>query len=287
MEKRRLGTTDQYSSLIVLGGIAFANISQLESDRIIKLALDNGVNHFDVAPSYGDSELRIAPWLKNHKNSIFLADKTAKRTRLDSKKDLDSSLKRLNVNSVDLYQLHAIETIEDVELALDNDGAMETLLEAKEQGLTKYIGVTGHDPKALFEIISKCKLDTLMCPVNFILDYYHDRSRDFKPVIKLARSKGMGVLAIKAIAKKRCSTSSKKYRTWYEPFDVQSSINNSIKYTLSQDVDSAVTAGDINLFTLILNAAKQFTPGNSDELNDILSSASSFEPIFPRLGNEY
>lgn len=287
MEKRRLGTTDQYSSLIVLGGIAFANISQLESDRIIKLALDNGVNHFDVAPSYGDSELRIAPWLKNHKNSIFLADKTAKRTRLDSKKDLDSSLKRLNVNSVDLYQLHAIETIEDVELALDNDGAMETLLEAKEQGLTKYIGVTGHDPKALFEIISKCKLDTLMCPVNFILDYYHDQSRDFKPVINLARSKGMGVLAIKAIAKKRWSTSSKKYSTWYEPFDVQSSINNSIKYTLSQDVDSAVTAGDINLFTLILNAAKQFTPGNSDELNDILSSASSFEPIFPRLGNEY
>ena len=101
-----------------------------------------------------------------------------------------------------------------------------------------------------------------MCPVNFILDYYHDRSRDFKPVIKLARSKGMGVLDIKAIAKKRWSTSSKKYRTWYEPFDVQSSINNSIKYTLSQDVDSAVTAGDINLFTSILNAAKQFTPGN-------------------------
>ena len=95
----------------------------------------------------------------------------------------------------------------------------------------------------------------------------------------------MCVLAIKAIAKKRWSTSSKKYRTWYEPFDVQSSINNSIKYTLSQDVDSAVTAGDINLFTSILNAAKQFTPGNSDELNDILSSASSFEPIFPRLGN--
>ena len=287
METRRLGSTDQYSSLIVLGGIAFANISQIESDKIIKLALDNGVNHFDVAPSYGDSELRIAPWLKNYRNHIFLADKTAKRTRSESKKDLISSLKRLNVNLVDLYQLHAIETIEDVELVLDTNGAMETLIEAKEQGLTKYIGATGHNPKALIELISKSNLDTVMCPVNFILDYYSDPSRDFKPVIQLARAKGMGVLAIKSIAKKRWGTSSRKYKTWYEPFDVQSLIDNSIKYTLSQDVDAAVTAGDINLFNFILNAAKKFKPGTSEELANILSSASAFEPIFPRLGNEY
>ena len=191
MNKRPFLPFGEVSSLTLGGGglgQVWGETTREEAVKTVNLAVKEGFNHFDVAPSYGDSELRIAPWLKNHKNSIFLADKTAKRTRLDSKKDLDSSLKRLNVNSVDLYQLHAIETIEDVELALDNDGAMETLLEAKEQGLTKYIGVTGHDPKALFEIISKCKLDTLMCPVNFILDYYHDHSRDFKPVIKLARS---------------------------------------------------------------------------------------------------
>ena len=173
MEKRRLGRTGHMSSIITLGCCALGRISQEEADKIIELALSHGVNHFDVAPTYGDAELRLRPWMKDHRDEIFLACKTQKRTKKEASEELKRSLERLGVDYIDLYQFHGLDDLKELEVAFGPEGALQAMLEAREEGVIKYIGITSHRPPTIIEALKRFDLDTVLFPLNFVLRKHH------------------------------------------------------------------------------------------------------------------
>ncbi len=201
------------SSIITLGCYAISKIPQEEADLVIQTSLAHGVNHFDVAPSYGEAELKLRPWPQKRRNEIFLACKTLKRKREDAKEDLHKSMERLGVKQINLYQIHASDDPEDVEIVMSSNGALEAIKEAKECGLIKYIGITGHRPPTLLKALERFDFDTVMFPLNFILLKHGCEENDYEPLLKIAEEKDMGTIAIKAFAKGPWKGEKKRYLT--------------------------------------------------------------------------
>jgi aryl-alcohol dehydrogenase-like predicted oxidoreductase len=269
------------SSIIAFGGAALSRVTQEQADAAISLALKYGVNHFDVAPSYGEAELRLAPWMRKHRNEIFLACKTQKRTKKEASEELHRSLERLSVKYFDLYQLHALDDINDLDIALSSEGAITAILEARDAGLIRYIGITGHRPPTQVEALKRFDFDSVMFPLNYILRRHRRPENDYEPLIKLAIDKDVGRIAIKAIAKQRWTSEKHKYNTWYEPFDEQKDIDQCIWFALTQDVTTVVTPGDVNLLLKVLNSGQRFKVLNEVEQNRLLLSADNLKPLFP------
>lgn len=202
MERRTLGRTGQRSTIITLGGAIFiGKPSQKEADRFIRLALDRGVNHVDVAPTYGDAELGLGKWVKEYRKNIFLACKTRHRTKKEAAEELGRSLKRLQTDYFDLYQLHGLDKPDELETALGPDGAIQAFSEAKKQDLIKNIGITSHNPVNIMRALKRFDFDTVLLPVNCVLSAHKQPENDYEPVLKLAKEKNMGVIAMKAIAR--------------------------------------------------------------------------------------
>ncbi len=282
MEKRRLGRTQHMSTIIVFGGAALGKVSQREADMIVELALEHGVNHFDVAPSYGEAELRLAPCMKDHRDDIFLACKTQKRTREEASEELHRSLERLGVDYFDLYQLHAVDELRQLDAALGPGGAIEAVLEARERGLVRHIGITGHHPAVQVEALRRFDFDTVMFPLNFVLRRHRNAQNDYEPLLKLAEEKDVGAMAIKSIAKQPWQTEAHTYSTWYEPFDTQESIDRSLWFVLSQGVTAAVSASDIRLVPRILDAAERFEKLSEAQQSELIAAATDLIPLFPQ-----
>lgn len=281
MQRRRLGRTGNMSSIVAFGGAALSEISQDEADAAVSLALKNGVNHFDVAPSYGEAELRLAHSMKRHRDEIFLACKTEKRTKSEALAELHRSLERLAVRYFDLYQLHALDDPRELDVTLGREGAMEAILEARDAGLVRYIGITGHRPSTQIEALKRFDFDTVMFPLNFILRRHRAPENDYETLIKLAEEKDVGRIAIKSIAKERWKSELHGYRTWYEPFDEQMSIDRSLWFTLSQDITTAVTPGDVRLISKVLDAGQRFTQLSESEQDQLIKSAGALKPLWP------
>ena len=282
MEKRRLGRTGQMSSVLTLGGAAFWRVPQAEADRVIELALEHGVNHIDVAPTYGEAELRLKKWMEEHRDEFFLACKTRHRTRDEAAEQLRASLGRLGVEHFDLYQLHGLDKPEELETALGEGGAMEAILEAQEEGLVDHIGITSHVPPTAIEAIKRFDFDTVLFPLNFILKRHPAPENDYEPLLELAKERDMGTIAMKAFTRRPWPTEERRYETWYEPWDTQLEIDRALWFTLSQGVTTAASAGDVRLFGMMVDAAERYselTPGEQEEL---VASASGLRPLFPR-----
>jgi len=283
MERRSLGRTGQKSTIVALGGAIFiGKPNQKEADAFIKLALDHGVNHIDVAPTYGDAETQLGKRVREYRKNVFLACKTRNRTRKEATEELRRSLEHLQTDHFDLYQLHGLDKPDELETALGPDGAIQAILEAKRQGLIKHIGITSHNPVNIMRALKRFDFDTVLLPVNCVLKVHSQPENDYEPVLALAKEKGIGVIAMKAIAKGPWPNDKRPYKTWYQPFDTQKEIDEALWFALSQDVTTATSSSDIGLATMMIDAAERFTPMSKEEQMELVSKVSSFKPLFPR-----
>lgn len=283
METRRFGRTGHMSAIVTLGGAALGRVSQDEADRTIRLAMKHGVNHIDIAPSYGEAELRVGPWMEQSRDKFFLGCKTTKRTKAEAWEELRKSLDRLRVKSFDLYQFHAVNDFENLEAIFARGGAMEAFLEAREQGLTRHIGITGHGmqcPTVQLEALRRFNFDTLLFPVNYVLFGRPDYRASCETLIKTARDKDVGTMAIKSIARGPWGDRPRTFATWYEPFDTQAEIDRSFWFALSQEVTTAPHAGDISLVPMVLDAGERFRRLNASEQSELIGIGASYETMF-------
>ncbi len=280
LEKRALGKTGEMLTMLGFSGIIVRDFTQEASNSIVKFAIDAGVNYFDIAPSYGDAIIKLGPSLEPFRKKIFLACKTGGRKRDDSRKDLEESLKNMRTDHFDLYQFHAVTTTEDVSTILGKGGAMETFLEARQEGKIRYIGFSAHSVEAAMALMNGFDFDTILFPVNFNTWY----AGNFGPqVLNLAMEKKMGILAIKAMAKRpwpEGADKSKYPRCWYEPYTDEENIRLGLRFTLSHPVTSALPSGEEELYRIALNLRSNLHPLDNKEVAAIKTKALSGEPIF-------
>jgi aryl-alcohol dehydrogenase-like predicted oxidoreductase len=282
MEKRRLGKTGHMSSIVALGGAAFWKISQAEAEAGIELAVGHGINHIDVAPSYGQAQMRLGPWLEKHRKGMFVGCKTQERSKTRAWEELKRSLEMLKVDYFDLYQFHGVDDLETLGVVLGPEGALEAVLEAKQQGLVRYIGITGHRPFVYVEALNRFDFDTVLFPLNRVLAAHRNDFNDFTTLLKVAQKKDVGMLAIKSITKRPWEGPTHLYQTWYEPFDEQVEIDRSLWYTLSQGVTTAPMSSDLRLWPMIIDAAERFKPMDAREQADVVAQVRRYRPLFPR-----
>jgi aryl-alcohol dehydrogenase-like predicted oxidoreductase len=285
METRIFGRTGAKVSFVALGGCGPGYVEQEEADKVVKLAMDHGINMIDVAPTYGKAETRLNPWIEKYRDQFFLAVKTLKRNKKGAWRQLNKSLETLGTNYFDLYQFHAVTSMEELDQILGDGGAMEAFKEAKETGLINHIGITGHnDVRVLQKALELSDdFDTILLPVYVAALVNPNPVNDFRPVLNLAKERNIGVTAIKAISKGRW-TGKKIYNTWYEPLDDQESVNQAVWFTLSQDgVTTYSLPCDIKLWPLVLNAVKRYRKLNDEEKEKIINIARKrkIQPLFP------
>lgn len=292
MEFRQYGKTGHKASVLTLGGCALGwlheqdpNTAQEIADKAIEEVFTRGVNIIDVAPSYGEAEVRLHPWIQKIRNKIFLAEKTMERTKEDAWNELNRSLERLGTSYFDLYQFHAVSTMGELEQIMGKDGAMIAFKEAKETGLVKNIGITCHsDMRIVMKALNSDEhFDTILIPVYVAAMAHPHPSNDFRPVLKIAREKNIGIVAIKAISRRRWIFA-KKYGTWYQPLDEQTWIDDTVGYTLSQEgVTTYSLPCDLRLWPLVLNAVEKFQKLEIEEQKEIIQRAKlgNFKPLFP------
>lgn len=282
MERRPYGNTGAELSLVGLGGVVLVGMSQLEADSIVGEALDRGVNYFDVAPSYGqdqETERRLGPALKAHRDGVFLACKTGQRDREGAAHELRRSLEHLHTDHFDLYQLHAISTRAEVERALGPGGAMEAILEAQQQGLVRHIGFSAHSVEAALYALDAFPFASALFPINFVTFY----EGGFGPqIIARAEEKGAARLALKAMARTNWKPDAERPypHCWYEPLSDPRLAELALRFTLSQPITAAVPPGDPRLFRLAMDIADRFQPITDAERDELRAYAKGLEPIF-------
>ncbi|MGD0478004.1 MAG: aldo/keto reductase [Nitrososphaerales archaeon] len=283
MEKRLLGRTGHKSTLITLGGASARPTTSKESNALIRLALEHGVNHVDVAPTYGSgkAERILGRWVKEYRKNLFVACKTEKRTRKEAANELRRSLKNLQTDYVDLYQLHALDDKEELRIALSEDGAVRAILDAKKQGLVRYIGITSHNPVNIVKALGSFDFDTVLLPVNYVLHAHREPKNDYEPVLALAKKRNIGVIAMKSVAKGPWPAGTRTHNCWYQPFDTQEEIDDALRFTLSQHVTTVASSSDTRIAEMMIDAAERFTPMNEREQEELLLGASTYTPLFP------
>jgi aryl-alcohol dehydrogenase-like predicted oxidoreductase len=280
MEKRRLGKTGQMSTVLAFGGAAVGKVTQDEADRAIELAIvEHGVNHIDVAPSYGEAELRLGPWLQRHNKEVFLGCKTTARDKVTAWESIKRSLERLRVDHFDLFQFHAVDDLETLNIILGPGGALEAVLEAKEQGLLKFIGITGHRPYVHVEALNRFDFDTVLFPLSRVHAGHLNDFNNFVPLIQAAKTRDVGLISIKAISKRNWPGTNHNHGTWYEPFDTQEEIDRSLWYTLSLGVTTAPMASDLALWPMLLSAAGRYKPMSQNDQNEAIKEVEQYRPI--------
>ena len=280
MEKRKLGRTGHMSTILTFGGAALWNATQAEADAAIEMAIGAGINTFDVGPRYGRAEVVLGPWMEKHHKAIFLACKTTERGKTRVWESIKRSLERLRVDHFDLYQLHGVNDLETLNVALGPMGALEAILEAKQQGLIRHVGITGHRAFVHIEALNRFDFDTVLFPVNRVIAAHPDDFNEFTILLEIGRQKDLGTIAIKAVAKRRWQFPMHTYETWYEPFDKQEEIDASLWYTLSQDVTTAAMPSDHRLWLKIIDAAQRFRTLDPKEQAEAISQARRYQPLF-------
>jgi predicted aldo/keto reductase-like oxidoreductase len=280
IEKRSLGKTGVNLSVIGFGGILVMDTSSEEAASLVSFAINEGINYFDVAPSYGNAEVKLGPALEPFRKKVFLSCKTGMRTRDDARRELEQSLKNLKTDYFDLYQLHAVTNLNEVETIFSKGGAMETFLAAKEEGLIRFLGFSAHSDEAALALMKGFSFDTIMYPVNFAT--WH--SGNFGPkVLDMAVKNKMGIIALKAMAKGPwpADADRSKYRKiWYEPLLGKNDIRNGLRFTLSHPVTTAITPGEAELFKIALSLKNELTPLTDKEAEEIKLKAARQEPLF-------
>lgn len=262
MERRRLGQTGHMSSVLIYGGAALSEVSQEDADRSIAFALQSGINHFDTAAAYGDSELRLGPWMGRIRDRIFLATKTGDRTATGAYDSIRRSLERLQVDRVDLLQLHAIGDLKDLDRATGAGGAVEGALKAKAEGLVGAIGITGHGmraPAVHLESLRRFPFATVLTPYNYLLSQDDGYLRDFDALAEAAGAQDVGLMLIKVIARNLWKAGEvPRYTTWYEPLDSQPAIDAALAFALRRtEITGICSAGDVRLLPMLVESERK------------------------------
>ena len=248
IERRPFGRTGHQSTVTLFGAAALARASQDEADRALEVLLRYGVNHIDTAARYGDSEVRIAPWMARHRRDFFLATKTGSRGAREAREDLHRSLERLKVDSVDLIQLHSLAHPDDWDRAMGPGGALEALVEAKEQGLVRAIGVTGHGWTIAAmhrRSLARFDFDSVLLPYNYFMDQSPRYREAFEEVAAICRERNVAVQTIKGIARGAWGAADRTHATWYQPLERQEDIDRAVHWVLGRPGIFLNTAGDL------------------------------------------
>jgi aryl-alcohol dehydrogenase-like predicted oxidoreductase len=282
VETRRLGRTEHQSSIAILGGAAFAVCSAEEAQRGFTEAIARGINHLDIAPRYGAAEDLVGPLVPALRDKLFVACKTTRRDPSGVRAQLEESLKKLGCDSFDLYQMHAVT---DLDVLEERTRAAEEILKARDEGLVRFCGITGHNdgaPSAHLEALKRYDLDTVMFPVNARMWSQTSYRNDAEALLELCAARDVGVMAIKAAARKPWSSDDRFATTWYEPHRDASDIARGISFTLSvPGVHAFCTPGDLNLLREATTAAEGFVPLDDDARQAAIDEASALPSIFP------
>lgn len=283
METRRFGRTGHMSTIAIFGAAAFWEISQQDADKVMEQVIDAGVNHIDVAPSYGQAEERIGPWMPRERGRFFVGCKTMERTKDGAWNELQRSLKRLQTETFDLYQSHAITTMEELDAITMKGGALEAFVEARQRGLIQFIGITGHGadaPQIYLEALRRFDFDSVLFPLNFVQMANPEFRKHTEELIATCKAKDVGTMIIKAITKGPWGERPHTATTWYEPFDKMDDIQRALNFALSYDVTGFCTAGDTKLLPMVLEACENFNRLGNAELEEMIRSGKEYEPLF-------
>jgi predicted aldo/keto reductase-like oxidoreductase len=280
LEKRSLGKTGEMISILGFGGIVVMNVTPEEAASSVNMAIDAGVNYFDVSPSYGDAEIRLGAALQPFRKNVFLSCKTDGRNKEDSRKELEQSLKNVRTDHFDLYQLHAVTRLDDVKTILGKGGAIETCIEARKEGKIRFIGFSAHSVEAALALMNGFDFDTIMFPFNMYTWY----TGNFGPqVLELALKKKMGIIALKSMAKgiwPKDADKSGFEKCWYQPLTGEEEILTGLRFTLSHAITSAIPPGEPELFKTALRLGDKIKPLKSEEVEIIKERALRGNPLF-------
>ena len=283
METRRFGRTGHMSTIAIFGAAAFSEISQEDADKVMEQIIEAGINHIDVAPGYRQAEMRIGPWMPRERGRFFLGCKTQERTKEGAWNQMQESLKRLQTEAFDLYQFHAVTTMAELDAITMKGGALEAVEEARRQGLTKFIGITGHGvdaPKIYLEALRRFDFDTVLFPLNFVQMANPEYRKYAEELIAECKAKDVGTMVIKFITKGPWGEKQHTATTWYEPFEDMETIQKGVNFSLSYDVTGLCTAADTRILPLVLQACENFRRLNGDEIEAMIKSGEQYEPLF-------
>lgn len=279
IEKRSLGKTGEKLSMLGFGGIVVMDATPQEASSRVSEAIDYGINYFDVAPSYGDAEIKLGPALQPYRKDVFLACKTTERSKEGARKELEQSLKRLKTDHFDLYQLHAVTTLDDVKQIFAPGGAMETFLAARDEGKVRFLGFSAHSVEAANALMDQHDFDTILFPVNYTT--WH--AGNFGPqILERAHSKQMGILALKAMAKSPYpeGTTNKVPKCWYQPLTDPEEALMGLRFTLSHPVTAALPPGNEDLFKMALELSSRIKPLSGEEIKMMKEKGKAGTPLF-------
>ena len=283
IERRPFGRTGHRSTVTIFGAAALARATQDEADRALEVLLHYGVNHIDTAARYGDSELRIGPWMARHRKDFFLATKTGSRSAPAAREDLHRSLERLRVDSVDLIQMHSLGHPDDWDQAMGPGGALEALVEARGQGLARAIGVTGHGWTIAAmhrRSLARFDFDSILLPYNFFM-VQNERYRDaFEELTAICRERRVAVQTIKGIARGPWAAADRSHATWYQPLERPEDIDRAVHWVLGRPGIFLNTAGDLTLLPRVLDAASRFAGRPSEEAMQAMQDATRTSSLF-------
>ena len=284
MEQRRLGRTGHLSTVVAFGTAGIGRVDQTTADLAIQMILDHGVNHIDVAPSYGEAEVRLQPWITRLRDKrIFFGCKTKQRTRDAAEAELHRSLARLGTDRLDLYQLHAVGKLHELEECTAKGGALEALVKARKQGIVRWLGITGHThdaPRTHLEALNRFDFDTVMFPLNFVLWADSRYREDVTALLEICRRRDVGVHIIKTVAKAPWGDRPKTHATWYEPFTDQAIIDEAVAFVLSQPVTTLTSVGDVTVLPKVLSAAERFRSLSADRQAALVAMADQYQSPF-------
>ena len=289
METRRLGRLEHRSSVLLYGAAALGEVSQEIAEASLDDALTAGINHFDVAASYGEAELRMGPWVAQVRERIFLASKTGDRDAVAARASIESSLTKLQTDSLDLLQLHAVGSLDELDLVTGKGGALEAALQAQQEGLVRAVGITGHGhqaPATHLEALRRFPFATVMTPLNARLWRDTDYRRDFEALVAEVRAQDAGLLAIKAVARRNWpgalagqDVGTQTHDTWYEPLAEPRTVAAATSWVLAhEELTGMTTPGDVRLLGLLLAAERDRLP--LDQARQVLDELPDYSSPF-------
>jgi len=283
---KRLYKDNVHLSVIGFGGIVLVGQTQQAGNNEVARAFDRGINYYDVAPSYGkgEAEEKLGPALMPYRDKVFLACKTQKRDAAGAREELENSLRKLKTDHFDLYQLHAMSKAEDVDRVFAPGGAMELFLKAREEGKVKYLGFSAHNEEVGLELLERFSFDSVLFPVNYVcfaVSGWGER------LLAKAKEKNAARLALKALAytpweSREAKSDSLHQKCWYRPIDDVELVRSALRFTLSEDITSAIPPGSEQIYRLAETMGAEFKPLSAKERKNLLASAANLTPLFPR-----
>ncbi|HXZ37703.1 MAG TPA: aldo/keto reductase [Thermodesulfobacteriota bacterium] len=283
IEKRPFGRTGHMSTATIFGGAALIRATPKDADRVLEILLKYGVNHIDTAPRYGDSEVLIGPWMARHRKDFFLATKTGKRTHQEAREEIHRSLDRLKTDRIDLIQLHGLQHPDEWDTALGPEGALEAAVEAREKGLVRFIGITGHGwmIAALHKrALKRFHFDSVLMPYNYFMHSNERYRNEFEEVVGICRERNVAVQTIKSLARGPWAITPQNRNTWYQPLEDQDDIDRAVHWVLGHPNVFLNTVGDVTLLPKVLDAASRFQRRPSPEEMDEMVKRNGMSSLF-------